>query len=330
MTTRPFFKGMTYGWESKRGSYRQPYAVDSLRKLKETGSDWIALSFWTYQEDIHSTQISFDYGYTMTDRDIAFAVSQAKALGLKVCLKPVVNSRDGQWRAHIGFPYDESSEPYWEAWFKSYGNFMCHYAELAEELGCEMLCIGCEMVKTERQSSRWRELIARIRKLYGGPITYNANHGKEDGVEWFDAVDYIGTSAYYPVAKKPGDSVESMLEGWEKQKPRLEALSRKFGKPVIFMEIGCRSAHGCATMPWDFEHKELPFDEEEQAHFYRSALEAFWREPWFSGFFWWDWSVKLYPPGEASSNRGFDIYGKKAFAVLQEYYKESREAKASV
>ncbi|MDF2835900.1 MAG: glycosyl hydrolase family 53 [Paenibacillus sp.] len=320
MTTRPFFKGMTYGWGAERGEYRQPYAVDSLRKLSETGSDWIALSFWTYQDHVYSTSIPFDYGYTMTDRDIEFAVKEAKALGLKVCLKPVVNSRDGIWRAHIGFPDDAAGEPYWDAWFKSYANFICHYAELAEELGCEMLCIGCEMVKTESKEGHWRELIERVRGIYSGPIIYNANHGKEEGIDWFDAVDYIGTSAYYPVGKRPGDSVESMIEGWEEQKAKLSALSRKFGKPVVFMEIGCRSALGCATMPWDFLHKELPASEDEQANFYQSALQSFWEEPWFAGFFWWDWSTKLYAPEEAGTNKGFDIYGKKASDVLKQYY----------
>lgn len=40
-----FLKGMTYGWGSKRGEYRTEYAEDSMRKLAETGSEWIALSF---------------------------------------------------------------------------------------------------------------------------------------------------------------------------------------------------------------------------------------------------------------------------------------------
>ncbi len=169
MNDRLFFKGMTYGWSTSRGGYRQPYAVDSLRKLKETGSEWIALSFWTYQESVFSTEITFDYGYTVTDRDIEFAVKQAKQLGLKVCLKPVVNSRDGIWRAHIGFPDEDSpSRRYWDKWFQSYTNFLLHYAELAEELGCEMFCIGCEMIKTESQIGHWSGLIAKVRDIYKG------------------------------------------------------------------------------------------------------------------------------------------------------------------
>ncbi|WP_420831242.1 glycoside hydrolase family 113 [Paenibacillus lignilyticus] len=326
MPTDLFIKGMTYGWNSSRGSYRQPYAVDSLRKLSETGSEWIALSFYTMQNNVYATEIPFDYGLTMTDRDIEHTVKEAKALGLKVCLKPVVNSKDGIWRAHIGFPEESSAEPYWDAWFQSYGNFLSHYAELAQELGCEMFCIGCEMVKTEAKQEHWSQLIARIRSIYDGPIVYNANHGSEERIKWFDQVDLIGTSAYYPVANQPGDSEEEMISNWLPVREKMASLHAKFGKPIIFMEIGCRSALGCATMPWDFTHTELPVSEEEQANFYSSVLKVFWDEPWFAGFFWWDWSVKLYDREEAGSNVGFDIYGKKAEHILKEWYEKPKQS----
>ncbi len=320
----PFFKGMTFGWGAKRGDYRTQEALDSMLQLKQTGSEWIALSFWTWQDTISSTEITFDYGYTVTDRDLAVAVSNAKANGLKVCLKPVVNSRDNIWRAHIGFPDEASAEPYWEKWFASYRNFILHYAELAQELQCEMLCIGCEMVKTEYREADWRSLIAVIRQHYNGIIVYNANHGSESKIPWLDAVDLIGTSAYYPVGQIPGASVAMMQEEWEKVKEQLKILYNRFHKPIVFIEIGCRSAHGCAMMPWDFNHDELPFDEIEQANFYESALKTFWNEPWFSGFFWWDWSTKLYPLEQAKEHCGFDIYGKHAAEVLTTWYHRER------
>lgn len=318
--SRLFIKGMTYGWGASRGDYRHTDALASMRKLKETGSEWIAISFWTYQDTIHSTKINFDYAYTVTDRDIAYAVEQAHALGLKVCLKPVVNSRDGIWRARIGFPIDDNAEPYWEQWFASYTSFILHYAELAAELGCEMFCIGCEMVGTEHREEQWRTIINKTREVYDGPIIYNANHGSEEGITWFDAIDMIGTSAYYPVADKPGESEETMISNWLPVRDKMARLHHQFNKPIVFMEIGCRSARGCATMPWDFMHRDLPFDEDEQAHFYSSVIKVFWDMPWFSGFFWWDWSTKLYPLEEAQQNRGFDIYGKKAEQIVKHWY----------
>ncbi|WP_197276341.1 glycosyl hydrolase family 53 [Bacillus sp. JCM 19034] len=313
-----FIKGMTYGWNSTRGAYRTQEAVESMKKLKDTGSEWIALSFYTFQSSFSSTDIVFDYGFTMTDRDIEFAVKQAKEFGLKVCLKPVVNSRDGLWRARIGFP--QEADEYWNKWFRSYTNFLVHYAELAQELKCEMLCIGCEMVNTESRTEQWKKVIKEVKANYDGLLIYNANHGKEEGVAWFDEVDLIGTSAYYPVAEVPDDSEENMIKNWEKVRDRLQRIHEKFQKPIVFVEIGCRSAKSCATMPWDFEHTELPFDEEEQAKFYSSVLKVFWDVPWFSGFFWWDWKTELYPLEKAKEDVGFDIYGKKAEVVLKQWY----------
>lgn len=316
-----FIKGMTWGWNSGRGDYRTPQAADSLRKLKEAGNEWVCLAFHVCQDHVYDTSIRFDYAETVTDRDLEHAVREARKLGLNICLKPTVNSRDGLWRAHIGFPSgDEDAEPYWDEWFRSYTAFLLHYAELAAEWECEMFCVGCEMIGTELEAKRWRDTIARVRGVYPGLLTYNANHGKEDRITWWDSVDIIGTSAYYPVGSADDYSEETMVQNWLPVRDRLQRLHERFGKPILFMEIGCRSAAGCSAMPWDFKHRELPARQEEQANFYSSALRVFWHEPWFAGFFWWDWSVNLYPKSEASRNRGFDIYGKQAEQVLRSWY----------
>ena len=105
--------------------------------------------------------------------------------GLKVCMKPIVNCLDGVWRAHIDFPEREWGDgDYWKEWFASYKAFLCHYAEIAEETGCEMFCVGCEMLGTERKEKLWRQTIAAVREVYRGPLVYNTNHGKEEDVRW--------------------------------------------------------------------------------------------------------------------------------------------------
>ena len=321
-----FIKGFTYGFDGRAGDYRTPEAILSMEKLKKAGNEWLCLAFSVRQEKFCSTRINFDYRYTVKDRDVEFAINKAHELGLKVCLKPIVDCEDGMWRAEINFPDSNmmGKDVYWDQWFEHYTAFICHYAEMASYTNCEMLCIGCEMIASERKAKHWRILIEETRKLYKGPIVYNANHGSEDNVKWFDAVDFVGTSAYYPVAKEGGESEESMYQAWQKIKDRVKALSDKWGKQVIFIEIGCRSAKGCAAMPWDFTHRDYPFDEDEQANFYSSCLRTFFNEPWFAGFFWWDWSTKLYGPGKAKENKGFNIHGKKAEKVLKKWYARPR------
>ena len=185
-----------------------------------------------------------------------------------------------------------------------------------------MFCVGCEMLGTEHKEQLWREAIAAVRKVYHGPLVYNTNHGKEFGVKWWDAVDYIGTSAYYRVADEPGASMEQMKARWDAQKDRLAELSRMHGgKQIIFMEIGCRSARGCAMMPYDFSHREFPYDEDEQANFYESCMRSMWNEDWFAGFFWWDWYTRL---PRHQPEMGFSIAGKKAEQVVREWYAKER------
>ena len=312
-----FIKGFTFGWTAKKGEYRTAETIDSLDKLKETGTKWIALSFDIKQKDFHSTEISFDYGYTVTDREITFVIEQAHKRGMQVCLKPVINLKNELWRARINFPDEANS--HWDSWFQSYTNFITHYAEIAEETNCKMLCIGCEMLGTERKEKHWRKVIEAIRNVYSGFITYNANHGKEDHVKWFDAVDIIGTSAYYPVATLSDSSEETMLMAWEAAKGHLYNLHKQYNKQILFMEIGCRSANGCSTMPWD-SYTDLSFNEDEQARFYNTALKAFWNEPWFSGFFWWDWKHHLYHLEDAKKDKDFSIYGKKAELIIKQWY----------
>ena len=316
-------KGFTYGYDGRHGVYRSEEGKLSQQRLFETGVNWICLCFTIEQDDVFQRDIRFRFGHDVNDRDLMAVIENAHKHNVKVCLKPILNSGDGIWRARITFPDSDQwgRDKYWDDWFAAYGRFIRYYAELAEETGCEMFCIGCEMLGTEHKELYWRELIADVRKAYSGRIAYNTNHGHELEVKWFDAVDLVGTSAYFPVGEEGKTSPEDMAEKWAGIKEELKKVHEHFDKPIIFIEIGCRSAHGCSAMPWDFEHQDLPHDEDEQAAFYESCLRTFFDEEWFAGCFWWDWGSTIYDtPEEAAKENGFNIHLKKAEQVLKTWY----------
>lgn len=62
-----------------------------------------------------------------------------------------------------------------------------------------MLIAGCEMVMSEHREKEWREVIAAIRECYDGTVSYNTDKYQEDRVKWWDCVDVISSSGYYPV-----------------------------------------------------------------------------------------------------------------------------------
>jgi cellobiose epimerase len=304
-----YIAGMTWGWTGLRGEWGNPSSEASMETMKQRmGINWTAIAFAAIQEHPQSTHIPYWESPTVTDVEVVWAIRKAKELGLQVCLKPVVNCGNGTWRAHINFfDVDVPCEPKWSEWFDSYTRFILHYAKIAEQTGCEMLCIGCEMVQTDRREQEWRELIRKVREVYSGLVTYNCDKYQEDQVRWWDAVDVISSSGYYPI------------DSWEEQLNRIEQVVRKHQKPFFFMEAGCPSREGSEYLPNDWGLKGAPSESIQKAY-YEAMFEHCDQRDWVRGFMLWDWPAQLYEAGAASQNDDYCMYGKQSEAVIRQYF----------
>ncbi|MRG59908.1 1,4-beta-xylanase [Agromyces sp. CFH 90414] len=300
---------MTWGWTGVHGTWAVPEASESMRLMAEHGVNWTALAYSAGQETAQSTEVLFGGAPGLVDDEIVWGIREAKALGLKVCLKPVVNVIDGTWRAHIGFfDHDVPGEPTWGEWFASYGEFILHAARIAEAEGCEMLCIGCEMVRADAREVEWRALIAAVREVYSGLVTYNCDKYQEDRVTWWDAVDVVTSSGYYPIDR------------WEAELDRIERAVEASGKPFLFMEAGCPSRAGSPARPNDWTLPGAPSGEA-QLRYYEAMFRACDARPWVRGFMLWDWPPRLYAEADAAANDDYCPYGKPAGAFLREVYR---------
>lgn len=300
--------GMTWGWVGTRGTWATPAAAESMARMAEHSVTWTAIAYAAQQATAFSTDIPFEDEPTVTDAEVVWAIREAKSHGLKVVLKPVVNCADGTWRAHIGFfDWDVPNEPSWTDWFASYTKFIVHSAKIAEAEGCEMLCIGCEMVRTDGQEAHWRALIAEVREHYSGLITYNCDKYQEDHVTWWDAVDVISSSGYYPIGT------------WQAHLDRIEAVVTAFDKPFFFMEAGCPSRTGSPELPNDWALPGEPSGAE-QLRYFEVMLDACRARPWVGGLMLWDWPAELYSLSDADTNDDYCPYGKPAGAYLTEAY----------
>jgi len=318
-----FIKGYSFGWGAQRGDYEKEEAVESLLKLSQTGTEWIALCFAGHMEAPSSSSVLYGEtnGRMVGDEEIRYIIRQAHNTGLRVALKPVVECMDGTWRAEISL----SSAEEWDRWWESYRRFLAHYLSIASSEGCRAFVVGCEMRSTEGFEGQWRKTIEMARHMFPGTIWYNSTFSDVTRIMWWDAVDAIGLSAYYPVGTQGNTSLERMLKSWEQPKAVLRELCREKRKPAVFMEIGVRSAKGRSAMPWEWQDKAAPYDGDEQARYYEAALQSLWDdEPWFLGFFWWDWKARLHERKEAENNTDFGIYGKPAEAVLKTWYSKKR------
>lgn len=300
--------GMTWGWVGTRGTWATPEGAQSMARMAEHDVTWTAIAYATEQATAFSTEVPLE-GPHVSDDEIVWAIREAHALGLKVCLKPVVNVADGTWRAHIGFfDWDVPGEPSWTEWFASYREFILHAARIAQDEGCAMLCIGCEMVRADGQDAHWRALVADVREVYSGLLTYNCDKYQEDHVTWWDAVDVISSSGYYPIGE------------WARQLDRIEAVVAAHGKPFFFMEAGCPSREGSAARPNDWS---LPgaASGEEQLRYYEEMFRAVRARPWVRGLMLWDWPARLYAERDAARNDDYCPYGKPAGAFMAQQYR---------
>jgi len=299
---------MTWGWTGVRGTWADAAADRSMREMADHGVTWATLAYSALQATPFSTEIGFEDEPTVTDDEVVAAIRAARGLGLQVCLKPVVNVADGTWRAHIGFfDWDVPGEPSWTEWFAAYTRFIVHAARIAQAEGCELLCIGCEMVRADGQDEHWRRLIDAVREVYSGPITYNCDKYQEDRVTWWDAVDVISSSGYYPIDELPA------------QLDRIEKVVADTGKPFLFLEAGCPSRTGSAQRPNDWALPGEPSGDE-QLRYYRAFFDAIDAREWVGGVMLWDWPARLYDAADAASNDDYCPYGKPAGAFLRETY----------
>lgn len=306
--------GMTWGFTGVRGTWTTPAAEQSMAAMSQLNVNWVTLAYAAVQETAQSTAIPFRDSPSLTDDEVRAAVHRARDQGLKVCLKPMVNVADGTWRAYIGFfDWDVPGEPSWGEWFSAYREYIVHHARLAAELDVDLFCIGCETVRADSQETLWRELIADVRCVYAGPITYNCDKYQEDHVTWWDAVDVISASGYYP----SGD--------WESELDRIEAVVTQYDKPFCFLEAGCPSRVGAQARPNDWTLIGAP-DGQVQADYLDEMLTAAGRRPWVGGFMLWDWPAALYDAETAAANDDYCVYGKPAARVVAGHYARAQAA----
>jgi hypothetical protein len=111
-----------------------------------------------------------DGWYSETDAGIRALARRADSLGMGLVLKPHVwVGREGQSRLKIAC----DDERDWQRWQQQYRCFLMHYARLAEAVEADLLVIGTELAgTTSARTGFWRRLIAEVRGVYAGRLTY--------------------------------------------------------------------------------------------------------------------------------------------------------------
>ncbi len=309
-----FHKGVNFiPWSNRFATREADKTLSQL--IRPMGVNWIAVNVRCVQTTVTSPVFQCPpHRQTATDADIFHVVQKAHALGMRVMLRVILPFQaSGQWAGQLDFGDNDVA---WNSWFDSYAKFMIHLATLAREAGMDYFTVGVELKGTSRRATNWRALIKAIREVYHGPLIYAANHGEEEKVTWWDAVDAIGVDAYYPLTRSTAPTVEQLKTAWVPIAASLERLSKRWERPVIFTEAGYQSLDGTARRPSGAEGWTL--DLQEQADSYKALFEAFWGRSWWRGVYWWGWDTN--PAQGGAGDYDFTANNKPAENIIRSYY----------
>ncbi len=316
----------------------------SFRGLAALGVAWVSIHTWDpLQRGLHDPVLAprsrrFGAG------NLEALVANAHAAGLAVLFKPHLEMRGHQptpeERRILRGPDPEArqrliarieaeatedgghnrlamaSDADWTRWFESYEGYILPYAREAQAAGVDMFCVGRELDSSVvRREADWRRTIARIRAEFDGPLVYSANFDSWEAIGFWDALDFIGISAYFPLSQEADPSLAELEAGWARALGPLEAAAKRWRRPVLLTEAGFPSIGSAARAPWREERTRA--DVWLQARCYEATLRVLAERPWIEGAFFWLWE-RSSPP--AFRDPSHTIRDKPATFTMARWY----------
>jgi len=310
LTEEIFMRGMVVSCPRAGQIWGSPSMVDALGQLDELGVGWIAIHPYARvrPDGSVSGHPAAEVGY------LEKAVEIARAAGMQIFWKPhLAYWGSFEWRGDIQFGADEAA---WQRFFDDYQHFIVDQARFAQRSDIEIFAVGVEYEKTTHRETEWRRIIAAVREVYDGRVTYAANWDSLDRVPFWDALDWIGVHAYFPLSLDDDPSRETLWQGWDEPLRQLASISSAHrNKPVFFAEIGYSRSNAAAREPWSPRMETSPEALRLRERLIEVALQRVEEQPFVRGMFWWKWI-----PGPDPWDRDFSMKDPEARRALRSFW----------
>ncbi len=321
-----FLRGVSLAMEnSLEDGYHAPALDRQLDRLAALGVDAVSLMPFAFQRGPAAPHLRMLNGSPESESDVGLihAVRRARAHGLRTLYKPQIWVGGGSWPGDVAM----GDEVAWEDWWRDYRRFVLHHAVLARWAGADLFSVGCELSGTLGRTADWRRLIAAVRQVFPGPLTYSGNwNGDLERAPFWGQLDAIGVDAYFPLAADPAAGHAALARGAAAVAARLAAASRAWRRPLLLTEVGFPASRAA----WVAPHREggTP-SQEDQATAYEALFRALGRPAWLAGTFVWKAFSGEDDGGRAMARRhrdqqeaDFRFLGRRAEAVIAAYYSQ--------
>lgn len=322
----PFLRGVSLAMEnSLEGGYHAPALERQLDRLTTMGVDAVSLMPFAFEEGPSAPRLHMLSGSPESETDVGLihAVRRARAHGLRTLYKPHIWVGGGSWPGDVAMR-DETA---WREWWRDYRRYVLHHAVLARWSGADLFSIGCELSGTLGRAEDWRQLIAAVRQVFPGPLTYAGNwSGDLERAPFWEQLDLMGVDAYFPLSPDPAAGRAELARGAAAVVARLAAASHAHHRPLLLTEVGFAACRATWTAP----HREggAP-SQADQAAAYAALFGALGHPPWLAGSFIW----KAFSGEAAAADRpaaarrrrdetaaDFRFLGRQAEAAIAAYY----------
>ena len=288
-------------------------------RLSETNANWTCLVPYGFSRE-GETDLWFNVArqwWGEKPEGLVKNIELAKEKGFKIFLKPQVYVPGG-WPGSIEF----KTEKEWVEWENNYKEFINLYLDIAINHNVEMFCVGTEFkISVKKRPHFWKQLIEDMRCRYTGKLVYSSNWDNYDNVSFWEDLDYVGISSYFPLSSAATPTESDLKKEWQSKIKLFRKFYRKAGKQILFTEYGYLSVDGCAGKTWELEKKvhSLPINEQAQANAFQSLYSQLWDEEFWAGGFIWKW----FPEGmghEGYVPRDYTPQDKKAERVIAQWF----------
>ena len=222
---------------------------------------------------------------------------ELKSRGASVGLIPLL-----QWKGG-GRQYLRPRAP--DVWLERYGNFVEELAAFATAIDASELVVGSELTFLFPHAAAWRKIVARVRTHFRGHLTLSPTALDYATIRFWDVLDSVGVSAYFPLTPLRGlREPRALALAWWAHRAHLEGVARLWRKPLTFVEVGYPSTEVAALRPWDYRFDERKLDLELQDRCWQAFRTVWAGAPILRSFRIWGLSTSSGPNDKTHSPLG--------------------------
>jgi len=291
------YQGISISTSSPTG-YNSAGYTSVLSRAVDMGANTVALT--------PVTTVTLNTGalasYTDSLNNAEQAIIAAQAKGLTVFLKPEVLAYNPTTLQTDTLNDTRLNIPDITTFFSHYNAYIVACAALAEKYDLPLFTVGSEMLEVAGYTTKWEDIIASVRAVYSGDLTYAAASREEANlIDFWDKLDYVGVSVSTNFSVYA--TVEQLDTAWatDRWEANLSDLSIKTGKPIIFTDAAAPNVTDAAAL----------------GRWYESFMNT-WagssKPDWLTGTFLWN-----HDPATVTKITDASLFDAAAIVVASEY-----------